>query len=62
MTEYAVMKDSKLQKIVYVLSFFVHLPYLPVVINSVCRMASNPLISWAHLECQVFSLKGESFR
>jgi hypothetical protein len=62
MTEYAVMKDSKLEKIVYVLAFFVHFPYLPIVINSVCRMASNLLISWARLECQVFSLIGESFR
>jgi hypothetical protein len=62
MTEYSVMKDSKLDKIVYVcLPSLVNLPYIPVIINSVYRMASNLLISWAHLDCQVSSLHDESF-
>ena len=61
MTEYAVMKDSKLEKIVYVcLPLLVNLPYISVIIDSVYHMASNLLISWAHLDCQVSSL-GESF-
>ena len=38
MTEYAVMKDSKLEKIVYVLSLLVNnnLPYIPVIILIQC--------------------------
>ena len=36
MTEYAVMKDSRLEKIVYVLPFLIDLPYISVIIVTQC--------------------------
>ena len=62
MTEYAVMKDNRLEKIVYVLPLLIDLPYIPVIIvTQVYRMVSNLLISWEYLDCQVSSLHGEPF-
>ena len=49
MTEYAVMKDSILEKIVYVfLCLSIFFTYIADIINSVYRMVSNFLISWAY--------------
>jgi hypothetical protein len=46
MTEYAVMKDKKLEKIVYVfLCLSIFLTQIPDIINLVYRMVSNLLIS-----------------